>query len=123
MKSAHMKSPTKTAYDSLAVVRLGRAEWRVSDAGDANELLGFIERQTAGRFEIVWMSDPIRWGYAETFDSALMAFGDSLRFTGETLPKRARRADESTMEQLSALTHTTAHRSTWVKRTSRSSVA
>jgi hypothetical protein len=82
--------PTEpTPFEHLVVVPLSRNEWRVSDAADAGALLGFIERQTNGRFEIVWMTDPMRWGYARTFDEAVTAFGDSTRFTGEIFLERA----------------------------------
>lgn len=78
-----------TPYASLEVVRLGRTEWRVSEASERAQLLGFIERQRRDRFEILWMSEPIRWGYAKTFDSAIVAFGDTASFTGEISLERS----------------------------------
>jgi hypothetical protein len=82
-----MKAIQRTPYPSLEVVRLGRAEWRVSEAADAGTLLGFVERQNGGRFEIVWMSDPIRWGYVDSFDAALAAMAEPEQF-GDVLQAR-----------------------------------
>jgi hypothetical protein len=100
----------------LDVVRLGKTDWRVSGAG--GELLGYIERQHSDRFEIVWMTDPMHWGYIDSFDGALEAFTDSVRFTGEQSPKRIR--DEKPERE------TTSHplrRDTWVKAKRRPRVA
>jgi hypothetical protein len=110
-----MSSRLRTPFDTLEVVRLGRTEWRVADAATPENLLGFIERQRADRFEVVWMSDPMRWGYAPSFESALVAFGDSVRFAGEVTAKRAS-ARAAAPERRSQLTrqvlHT--HRATWI---------
>lgn len=118
-----MKPRKRTEFESLDVVRLARGEWRVSDAADPDILLGFIERQAAGRFEVVWMTDPMRWGYADSFDAALVAFGDSVRFSGEVLPQRARAVERGT--DMFGLARGTARprRSTWVKSGDHSSVA
>jgi hypothetical protein len=80
----------RTAHATLAIVRLGRTEWRISEASDGGRLLGFIERQRRDRFEVLWMSEPNRWGYTDTFDSAVAAFADPDAFAGEVLPERAR---------------------------------
>jgi hypothetical protein len=119
-----VKSIQQTPYSSLEVVRLGRFEWRVSSESESSELLGYIERQRTGRFEIVWMTDPMRWGYTATFDDALIAFADSARFGGEILAQRAEelatrqraRTEVSPREQLP-------RRSTWIESGGRSSVA
>jgi hypothetical protein len=80
--------------DWLKIVRLDRVDWRVSDArlevvGD-NGLLGYIERIHAGRWEILWMADPLRWAYEDSFDSAIHAFSESVRFGGTILAERER---------------------------------
>jgi hypothetical protein len=74
--------------DGLTVVRLDRTDWRVSSGSEAQELLGYIERQRGGRFEVLWMTDPIRWGYASSFDDAIAAFTDSARFAGDISAER-----------------------------------
>jgi hypothetical protein len=74
--------------NGLNVVKLDRTDWRISSMTEPEDLLGYIERQRGGRFEVLWMSDPMRWGYADSFDEALVAFSDSLRFTGEVADKR-----------------------------------
>ena len=111
-----MKLTVKPIHESLSVVRLGKTDWRVSDASQADLLLGFIERQRTGRFEITWMSDPVRWGYAESFDEALVGFADSARFVGEVFPERAATVVVTT-------TGRPVHRSTWLKSGKTSSAA
>jgi hypothetical protein len=107
-----MKLERKPQYETLSVVRLGKTDWRISDAIDHDILLGFIERQRAGRFEVTWMSDPMRWGYTASFDDALTAFADSTRFAGEVFPERAR------VELASiASAGVQQHRTTWLKPT------
>lgn len=113
-----MKSTQRTEFDSLEVVRLGRTEWRISPAVDPGQVLGYIERQRAGRFEVVWMTDPMRWGYTETFDAALVAFGDSVRFAGEVFPQRA-----TVESRPSRVLGAPVHRGTWVKPTRHTRVA
>jgi hypothetical protein len=110
-----MKAQQHPFYDGIEIVRLGRAEWRINDAADPGRLLGFIERQHSGRFEVMWMTDPMRWGYASSFDSALMAFGDSVRFSGDVFDQRAEVEGRS-----SAASH--GRRSTWVRRSALSSL-
>lgn len=120
-----MRSKQRASFPSLEVVRLGRAEWRISDAAEPAQLLGFIERQRAGRFEVVWLSDPVRWGYADSFDAALLAFGDNARFTGEIVANRTLEPhrDRGPASLGSARRVTAMHRATWIKPTGRSSVA
>lgn len=113
MKTAHRSTNTT----GVELVRLGRTEWRVNDANDPDRLLGYIERQRSDRFEIMWMTDPIRWGYATTFAEALVAFGDSVRFTGEVFDDRASVIGR-TKSALSPV-----HRSTWIKPHGRPDVA
>ena len=84
-----VKSTGQSALRDIDVVRLSRTDWRVSRSDEPERVLGYVERQGANRFEIVWMTDPMRWGYTITFDDALMAFGDASRFTGEILDERA----------------------------------
>ena len=84
-----MKSIKRTPYPTLEVVRLGRSEWRVSAASERGLLLGYVERLRADRFEVLWMSDPIRWGYTSTFDDAMAAFAGTGAFVGEVFPARA----------------------------------
>ena len=105
-----MKLARKPHYPSLSVVRLGKTDWRISDALDPDILLGYIERQRADRFEVTWMSDPMRWGYARSFDDALTAFADSARFGGEIFPERAR-LESRTVAEAGAQQR----RSTWLK--------
>jgi hypothetical protein len=99
-------------------VRLDKSDWRISSGADPDNLLGYIERQRSGRFEVTWMTDPMRWGYASSFDEALLAFGDSVRFTGEILDQRARVVGT----RRESVFHP-ARRSTWLKSNGRSSVA
>ena len=78
--------------DWLEVIRIGKKDWRVSDtrrdAGDPARLLGFIERIRRDRYEVLWMTAPLRWAYLPSMSEAIEAFGDSLRFTGEQVPDR-----------------------------------
>jgi hypothetical protein len=113
-----MKASPPRDLDGLTIVRLGKTDWRISSAGNAEELLGYIERQRGGRFEVVWMTDPMRWGYAASFDEALLAFSDSVRFTGEVLDNRDRVASS---RRASVFAPT--RRTTWLKSSGRSSVA
>jgi hypothetical protein len=104
-----MKSVHQQFADRVELVRLGRTEWRVNDALEPNRLLGYIERERSDRYEIVWMTDPMRWGYATSFEDALVAFGDSLRFTGEIFERRARVVGRRRAPVAPA------RRSTWIK--------
>lgn len=122
-----MKLVQRTPFASLAIVRLGRAEWRVSDASDQGQLLGYVERLRTDRFELVWMSDPIRWGYTQTFDAALTAFADGDRFAGEVFPARVPVAQSSRrsgrIRNGAGTVELARHRSTWVGHNDRSGVA
>jgi hypothetical protein len=104
-----MKLAVTPLYESLSVVRLGKTDWRVSDASQPDRLLGFIEFQRPGRFEVTWMSDPVRWGYTDSFDEALVGFADSSRFIGEVFPERAATV-------VGTAPGRPVHRSTWLKR-------
>lgn len=72
----------------LEVVRLGRTDWRVSDSriesADPSRLVGFIEKLSNSRFELVWMTYPVRWGYAHTLSAALGGMAEGARFAGAT---------------------------------------
>jgi hypothetical protein len=111
-----MKQRHTHLFDGVEIVRLGRTDWRVNDAANPDRLLGYIERQRSGRFEVMWMTDPMRWGYAASFEEALAAFGSSVHFVGEILDKRA---------SFDGRIHATGspRRSTWVKTSGHSSVA
>jgi hypothetical protein len=113
-----VKSTGQTALSDLDVVRLSRTDWRVSSVGAPEQVLGYVERQRADRYEIVLMTDPMRWGYATSFDDALMAFGDAARFAGEILEERAQ-----LVGRLRGSAAARARRSTWVKPVRRTSVA
>ena len=82
----------RSTPDWLEVIRIGRKDWRVSDTrrevGDAARLLGFIERISRDRYEVLWMTEPLRWAYLPTMSAAIEAFSDSLRFTGEQVSER-----------------------------------
>jgi hypothetical protein len=76
----------------IEVIRLGRYDWRVSDArlagSDPARLLGYVEKLSNRRYEVVWMTDPIRWGYVDTFAIALRGFMFGSRFSGITAAER-----------------------------------
>ena len=76
----------------LEVIRLRRGEWRISDlrvdTTDSARLLGYVEKLVGNRFELVWMTDPMRWGYVETFVQAIAGFEDAARFSGHALAER-----------------------------------
>lgn len=112
-----MRAKQRSPFESIDVHRLGRSEWRISDAADPDSVLGFIERQASDRFEIVLMSDPVHWAYAESFESALVAFGDSGSFGGELLTQRVTSLGREP-RALRAVTRRSAHvprrRSSWV---------
>jgi hypothetical protein len=78
--------------DRLAIERLDRAYWRVSDPrsedADPSQLLGFIERIGRSRFEVLWMTEPIAWAYVSSLAIALEAFADRERFAGIIEPER-----------------------------------
>jgi hypothetical protein len=80
------------ASSTLECIRLSPTDWRISEVspvnGEPSRILGFIERYAKGRFEILWMSDPVRWAYVGTFDEALAAFDDSVRFTRSVFAER-----------------------------------
>jgi hypothetical protein len=91
-----MKHPStiqrQSAIEWLEVIRLSRVDWRISDSridvDDSTRLLGYIERQFHDRYEVLWMTDPLRWAYVESFDAALAGFGESARFTVQTQADR-----------------------------------
>jgi hypothetical protein len=113
-----LKAALVNEFGTLSIVRLGKADWRISSGSNPDVLLGYIERQRSGRFEVTWMTDPMRWGYAASFDEALLAFGESVRFTGEILDQRA----PVVGVQREPVFHA-ARRTTWLKPNGRSSVA
>jgi hypothetical protein len=115
MGSIAMKA-ARHQHDGVEIVRLGRSDWRVNDATDASLLLGYIERQRSGRYEVMWMTDPMRWGYASSFEDALGAFGEGLRFAGEVFDRRAQ-AERPTHGRRAV------RRSTWIKSSRHPSVA
>jgi hypothetical protein len=86
-------SPTTAEW--LEVVRTGRSDWRVSDSrrdpGDPDRLLGFVERLDRGRFEVLWMTEPLRWGYTRSLPEALAALRDRVTFSGLQLYAREER--------------------------------
>jgi hypothetical protein len=100
------------------VESLSRTEWRVLDATDAGRIVGFIERLSGGRFEIVWMSDPMRWGYAKSFDEAVAAFSDGASFAGEVFLERADVAGSPRSAARAERGSGGSRRSTWVDATS-----
>ena len=87
-------APRGATPDWLEIVRVGRAEWRISDTRvdsfDSARLLGYVERLLRNRYELVWMTDPMRWGYVETFAEAIAGFEDSARFGGHISAERDR---------------------------------
>jgi hypothetical protein len=113
-----LKATLVSELGMLSIVRLGKTDWRISSGSNPEELLGYIERQRGGRFEVTWMTDPMRWGYAASFDEALLAFSDGVRFTGEILDQRARVVGARREPVFHA-----ARRTTWRKPNGRSSVA
>jgi hypothetical protein len=78
--------------DWLEVVRLGRREWRVSDLrvapGDSTRLLGYVERVSPRRYEVMWMGDPMKWGYVDSLAGALVGIAEVGRFTGTHVARR-----------------------------------
>jgi len=69
-----------TVVGDVEVVQLSHTDWRVSDARalptDTGRILGFIERTDRGRYELVWLAEPPRWAYVDSFTDAVAAFGD-----------------------------------------------
>jgi hypothetical protein len=98
---------------SVSVRKTGRNDWRVTRVNDDSlQPLGFVEQLGPRRFEIVWMSDPIRWGYADSLDDAILAVADGMRFAGEVSDE-----PESDIDRDDApLRHRTHHRETWLRR-------
>ena len=84
-----------TATEWLEVFRTGKSDWRVSDSrrdsGDPDRLLGFVERLGRAQFEILWMTDPLRWGYVGSLPAAVAAIRDRVEFAGPQLLKRQER--------------------------------
>ncbi len=80
---------------ALEVIRLNRAEWRVSDlalpGGDPLRLLGYVERLARDEYEVLWIKPPLGWSYVSSFGGALAALADRRRFTGEIVARRAPR--------------------------------
>jgi hypothetical protein len=93
----------------LEVIRLDRTDWRVSDLrapiGDSARLLGYVEKLSARRFEVVWMGDPMRWGYVDSLGGALAGIAEAGRFTGTIAARRDR-----PLPQGKALLHRIRHR-------------
>jgi len=80
--------PEPAIPEWLEVIRLGRTDWRVSDAPiemvDPGRLVGFVEKLPTGRFELLWTVYPIRWGYTDTLSSALLGMAEGPGFAGAT---------------------------------------
>jgi hypothetical protein len=80
------------ANDWLEVLRLDRKDWRISDArvekSEPRRLLGYIERLRRDRYEILWLTEPVGWAYATSFDLALAAFAHRDQFAGTVSPQR-----------------------------------
>jgi hypothetical protein len=78
--------PAGSVPEWLEVVRLGHTDWRVSDSrvdsADPRRLVGFIEKLPTGRFELVWITYPIRWGYTDTLSAALSGMAEGAQFAG-----------------------------------------
>jgi len=72
----------------LEVVRLSRTDWRISDsrinAGESGRVLGYAEKLHHDRFEVVWITEPVRWAYTVRLHDALHGFTEGARFTGAT---------------------------------------
>jgi hypothetical protein len=91
--NAEERAP-ESSTDRLEVIRLSWSEWRISDSrlpdSDPDRLLGYVERLSRRRYEVVWMTDPMRWGYAESLAAALAGLANGERFSGTTLAERDR---------------------------------
>ena len=76
----------------LEVIRLNRTAWRISNSsisqGDPDRLLGYIERLSSDRFEVLWLGAPISWAYVTSFEVALAAVADRSHFSGIIEPER-----------------------------------
>lgn len=63
----------------LDVFRIDGATWRVSDPSadmeDPRRILGYIERLSRNRYEVLWLA-PVAWAYVSTFDLAIQAITD-----------------------------------------------
>jgi hypothetical protein len=84
-------APQGTA-EWLEVFHIGKNEWRVSDsrleAGTDGRLLGFVERLSRDRYEVLWMTEPPRWAYVDSLARAMAAFGDDAGFIGMEVSER-----------------------------------
>jgi hypothetical protein len=76
----------------LEVVRLGKCDWRVSDSrvdkADGARLLGYIEQIGRFHYELLRITDPLRWAYVESLAAATAAFIDNTTFRNETFAER-----------------------------------
>jgi hypothetical protein len=84
-----------SAAEWLEVIRTGRSDWRVSDSrlasGDPERIVGFVERLDRLRYEVLWMTDPMRWAYVESLAAAVAAIRDRVEFVGPQLLQRQER--------------------------------
>jgi hypothetical protein len=87
------------AAEWLEILHTGKSDWRVCDsrleADDPGHLLGFVERLGRDRYEILWLTEPPRWAYADSLKTALAAFDDSVAFAGSKsiLREQLRKSD------------------------------
>ena len=76
----------------LEVIRLDRTGWRISNSsigqGDPDRLLGYIERLSSDRYEVLWLAAPISWAYVSSFELALAAVADRPHYSGIVEPER-----------------------------------
>lgn len=97
--------------DWIELFRLTHTDWRVSDSridrSEPRRLLGYIERLDDGRYEALWISEPIGWAYLPTMSQAVEAFEDRGRFSEFIDRERETRAPAT----WAALFHRTRHRS------------
>ena len=60
VRASAVKTTHREDVNGLSVVRACKTDWRVTSSTNPDEVLGYIERQSVGRFDVMWMIDPMR---------------------------------------------------------------
>jgi hypothetical protein len=94
----------------VEVVRVGRCDWRVSDSRiavtDPGHVLGYVEKFSRSQFEVLWMTNPMRWGRVDNLAAAIANIAHGRSFGDTTTAERG----ESIRQRPTLLPHRIRHR-------------
>jgi len=71
---------------SVDITQVSKTDWRVSNSAD--QVLGYVEQLSSHRYEVMWLTEPLRWGYTSTFPDAIAAVAGADESVAEIWPER-----------------------------------